>query len=160
MVDHLIKQGLTSPDLLRQCLTDMSGYPGIAHARHAVRLAAGASESPRESEVLYWIVESGLPLPRQQAIIVDSRGVFVARVDMLFEDVKLCVEYDGRAKLQGAYGIPPDEAARREVDRSRGITNGGYRIIHITAENFRDGSGIRLVAETYRYLKKIGYGRR
>lgn len=78
---------------------------------------------------------------------------------MLFEDVKLCVEYDGRAKLQGAYGIPPDEAARREVDRSRGITNGGYRIIHITAENFRDGSGIRLVAETYRYLKKIGYGR-
>jgi len=41
------------------------------------------------------LMGGGLPRPRVQATLVSSQGAFIARVDMLYEQARVVIEYDG-----------------------------------------------------------------
>lgn len=49
--------------------------------------------------------QAGLPAPLQQTEIYDIRGQLLGRVDFLFDDISLAVEYDGAGKHNGEFGI-------------------------------------------------------
>src|SRR5690242_1458634 len=68
--------------------------PGAARLRRLAMLAAPA-ESPMETRLRWLLLESGLPKPEVQVDVHDSRGRFVARVDLLYRAARLVIEFDG-----------------------------------------------------------------
>jgi len=84
-------------------LTKAQGQRGIQKARRALDLLDPRSESPRESITRAIIVEAGIPAPTPQVKIFDRFGRFIARGDLVHEEARVVVEYDGfhHLTLQG-----------------------------------------------------------
>ena len=70
------------------------------------------------------------PRPEVNVDITD-RGRFVARVDMLFREERLVVEY------QGDYHRDPEQWRRDEMRRAE-LESLGYRVTYVTAADLRD----------------------
>jgi hypothetical protein len=73
----------------------MKGYRGIQLVRDALVIASDRAESPRESEMRYYWLESGLPSPRVNPEIYDLRGQFMGRIDLLDDESGYGAEYNG-----------------------------------------------------------------
>ena len=100
-------------------------------------LADGSAESGAESRTRWALRTLGLRLPTPQVEIFDSRGDFVARVDFLYEDMKLVIEVDGRKKYEKAQDVW-DEKLRE--DRLRAL---GYVIVRLTWADLDDLAVVR-----------------
>lgn len=101
-----------------------SGRRGIQNVRRAIRLAEPASESPMESRLRMLLVLAGLPRPIAQVPIHDSRGRFVGRPDLYYEQQRLGIEYDG-----GSHRGRLAEDNRRQ----NGLLRAGVRLLRFTA---------------------------
>jgi len=88
-------------------------WPHVAAAREYLRLASRWSESPLESLSLRWCREQGLPAPAQQLTVRTEGGLFIARVDLVWEKHRTVGELDGRLKYV-AEDDSPAERRRRE----------------------------------------------
>ncbi|WP_336646817.1 endonuclease domain-containing protein [Microbacterium sp. USHLN186] len=108
----------------------------------ALELCDARSESPRESMVRVILVEAGLPVPECNVDIF-AGDVFVARVDMLFAEAKLIVEYDGD------YHRDADQWSRDQIRRAE-LESLGYRVTVVTRRDFDDPDA--LVARIRRLL--------
>jgi len=73
----------------------MKGYCGIQLVRDAIAIASDRAESPRESELRYYWLESALPTPLVNAEVDDLRGRFMGRVDLLDEESGYGAKYNG-----------------------------------------------------------------
>jgi hypothetical protein len=94
-IDMCLRHGLTSRfELERTQLPRMKGYRGIQLVRDALVIASDHAESPRESELRYYWLESGLPPPLVNAEVYDLRGRFMGRVDLLDEESGYGAEYN------------------------------------------------------------------
>ncbi len=137
------RAGLIAADAgLRMGLFDRAELSEIAHAQHrpkvplrVAELASGASESAGESWSRLVFADLGLTQPRQQADICDERGRFVARVDFLFEEQRLVVEFDGDVKYAGADGRQALIDEKRREDTLRRL---GYRVVRLTWRDLAD----------------------
>ena len=76
----------------------MSTWPGGRPVLPVVRFADAGAESPGESLARMFLVAIGLPVPRTQ--VVFRLGEFLARVDMLVDELGWVIEFDGRAKYR------------------------------------------------------------
>ena len=95
-LDMCLRHGLTTrPELEHKQLPHMKGYRGIQLVRDANAVASYRAESPRESELRYYWLESGLPSPSVNADVHDLRGRFVGRIDLLDEESGYGAEYNG-----------------------------------------------------------------
>jgi hypothetical protein len=95
-IDMCLRHGLaTRLELERVQLPRMKGYRGIQLVRDALAIASDRAESPRESELRYYWLESGLPAPVVNPEVYDQRGRFMGRVDLLDEASGYGVEYNG-----------------------------------------------------------------
>lgn len=94
--DRLIshRHPLATRDDLERMHRRFLGGRGSKNRRLAVDLADERAESPRESELRVLLVQAGLPLPESNVEIFDGAR-FVARVDLLYREQRLVVEYDG-----------------------------------------------------------------
>jgi len=109
-----------------------TGQRGARTLRLAVPLLHERAESPRESRLRVDIALAGLPTPKVNVDIFDSRGVFLARADLLFREYKLILEYEGLQHLT-------DRAQwQRDIDRTHALEDEGWRILRVTAEDLRD----------------------
>jgi hypothetical protein len=72
-----------------------AGQRGLQAAKRAAALLDARAESPRESLTRALIAEACLPPPTPQIEIYDSVGRFIARGDLVYEDLKIVIEYDG-----------------------------------------------------------------
>ena len=100
------------------------GRRGSARFRRLVELAAPA-ESPMETRLRDLLLTGGLPPPEVQAELRDQRNRLIGRVDLLYRDAKLVIEYDGanhRDRL-----VSDDQ-------RQNLIMDAGYRILRFTAQ--------------------------
>ncbi len=93
--------------------------------RALVRVRRG-SDSPMETRARLAFAEGGLPEPELNATIRDSRGQWLARVDFLWRDARLIVEYQSEFHADNRRR-EADEARRRQLEAA------GYRVIFITA---------------------------
>ncbi|MGO0575250.1 type IV toxin-antitoxin system AbiEi family antitoxin domain-containing protein [Ornithinimicrobium panacihumi] len=106
--------------------TALGPVPGKPRARRVLQLAGGLSDSAGETRCRWLFILLGLPTPRQQITILDPDGVFVGRVDFLFEKEKVVVEFDGMGKYADVKDI---RAEKVREDRLRTL---GYEVVRLT----------------------------
>jgi very-short-patch-repair endonuclease len=90
-----------------------------------MELADAASESPMETRLRVLLVSAGLPKPCVQAEISDG-GTFIARVDLLYPEQRLVIEYDGATHRASV------AADNRRQNR---LIDAGYRILRFTGSD-------------------------
>ncbi len=133
--DHGLAQGLlTSEELEARIRKD--GDPAATLAR----LASPLSESAGESLTRLVFDVLTVPQPEQQVEIRDEQGRFVARVDFLFRESRLVVEFDGLAKYAGAKGPEALAAEKRREDELRRL---GYRVVRLVWADLFDPIRVR-----------------
>lgn len=144
VTDHLIarRNGPLSVAAL-QAAHEMAGSGRGARTRaEALALCAGGSESPRESETRVMLVLGGLPIPETNVDIWDGER-FVARVDMLYRDRRVVVEYDGEYHMTHAQW--QKDQARRAALREL-----GFEVVVVMTADLHDPTA--LVARIRRLL--------
>ena len=114
---------------LRTAANQAKGIPGVGRRVQALELCNERAESPRESELRVLVVTAGLGEPECNAVIRDSAGRFVARVDLLYRDCRLILEYDGD------YHRDPAQWSRDQSRRAE-LESLGYRVSVVTARDF------------------------
>ncbi|GGF60803.1 hypothetical protein GCM10011366_30830 [Ornithinimicrobium tianjinense] len=109
-------------------LTERALAEGFGSATHTVRevvaAADGRSESTGESRTR-WLVRALGWACTPQVELRDEHGQFVARVDLLLDDWRVVIEFDGAVK----YTDPAVVFA--EKDRERRIRDLGYEVVRL-----------------------------
>jgi hypothetical protein len=98
----------------------------VRRAARVVDVSGDGSDSPLETLCRLLFVGHGLPPADQQALLVDPRDGWFARVDFLWPAHRTVVEADGRTK----YGEPAD--LWREKLRQERIEELGYAVVRVT----------------------------
>jgi very-short-patch-repair endonuclease len=122
--DQFLKGGLVTMAQLRKYVAGHPRAKGIARLRRVVELAEPKAESPMETRLRMLLVLARLPRPEVQISILDKKGRFLARPDLLYRNQCLALEYDG------------DNHRDRLVDdnrRQNGLVGAGYRLLRFTA---------------------------
>ncbi len=157
VVDGLLHLGLMSGDELT-ALIDRARRKGVA--RGAVRVGAfadGRSESPAESHSRVVLAGVGLPIPRLQAVVLSSTGMFVARTDFEMEGFATVAECDGVSKYV-RYLRPGEtiaDAVIREKRREDEIRSHGREMVRWIPAELRQ-PGI-LLARFARAFARAGF---
>jgi hypothetical protein len=129
-------------------LADALASSGLAgEAARAVEMADGRSESPGESWARMVFAGLALPAPELQAEIRDAGGRLVGRVDFLFRERRLIVEFDGKVKYEGADGGTALFREKRREDMLRSL---GYQVVRLTWRDLHDPARVeRLIMEAF-----------
>jgi hypothetical protein len=103
-----------------------SHLDGVQRARRAAEFVREAVESPRETDVRVALMRSGLPEPEINTNIMDDRGAFLARGDMVYRQWNVLVEYDGWQHERDASQRQRDHLRREALEAA------GWRVIVVT----------------------------
>lgn len=129
--DSALRMGLFDAAEAGRRSAEVAGQRGCRRLRRAVRLLDGMRESPLESASVAYFVEQRILLPRCQVDIRLPSGLFLGRVDFLWEDARLVGEADGQLKYADA------EALYAEKRREDAIRAAGYRFIRWGMQDLR-----------------------
>jgi Transcriptional regulator, AbiEi antitoxin len=127
VVDQALRLRIATPQQLMDALAPFARRSGIRTARRAVEFGDGRAESVGESRLRVMLSELGLPAPLPQAEIRDETGSFVARVDFLFDQFAVIVEFDGAVK----YGDGSADALIAEKAREDRLRDLGYQVVRV-----------------------------
>jgi very-short-patch-repair endonuclease len=126
--DAALSSGKTTLDDLKIWLVRLARHRDVTHARQAVRLADGRSESVGETRTRLLLNALGFQ-PTPQVEIRDAQGRLVGRVDFLLELERIIVEFDGLMKYADATGREALAAEKSREDRMRAL---GYEFVRLT----------------------------
>lgn len=128
VVDQALRLRIATSQQLTDALTPFARRSGIRTAGRAVEFGDGRAESVGESRLRVVLSDLGLPTPLLQADIRDEDGSHVARVDFLFPQYGVIVEFDGAVKYSdGNPKVLIAEKARE--DRLRDL---GYQVVRVS----------------------------
>jgi hypothetical protein len=120
-LDMSLRHGLTTRlELQHLQLPRMKGYRGIQLVRDALVISSDRAESPRESELRYYWLESGLPFPSVNPEVYDVDGRLMGRIDLLDEESGYGGEYNGH--WHEMWDRPEKDARRLSRLRSLNLT--------------------------------------
>jgi hypothetical protein len=125
-LDAMLRLGVTSVDEIRDVLGEFAGYRGVAQARELTSLASPLAESPQESRTRLRCVDAGFPAPEPQIVVRRADGLFVARLDMGWREVRRGLEFDGDEHHSSA----SDQAHDRR--RRLGVESTGWGLAVVT----------------------------
>ncbi|MFE7846591.1 endonuclease domain-containing protein [Microbacterium sp. NPDC057407] len=136
VTDHLIARrgGRLTLGALHEAHRQAGSGRGSRTRADALALCVGGSESPRESETRVALVLAGLPTPETNVEIWDG-GRFVARVDMLYRDRKIVIEYDGEYHFTHAQW-------QRDRSRRAALAELGYHIVVVASADLADPASL------------------
>ncbi len=144
------KEPRYTPLDLRIAVAHLKGRRGSRALREAAALARAKVDSPKETEARLLIVDAGLPEPIVNFELTDASGSFVARVDLSWPDVRVCVEYEGD-------GHRTDKRRfRADITRRERIEDHDWRVIRITDDDLKNG-GRELLKRVRAALKARGW---
>lgn len=129
-LDAALRSGTCSRDDLRAAAASQSGRRGIVPVRELLTLAAGAAESPMESEARLAMIDGGLPRPELQYHLVDCTGQ-TWRLDFAWPDYRVAAEYDGVDWHSGP------KAFLRDRHRTAALQDLGWVVVPIVAADVR-----------------------
>lgn len=132
---------LQRPDLV-DALRDRSS----GRASELIRVGP---ESVQETRVRLMLVLAGLPEPAIQAPVHDDRGLFVGRLDHLFEEFDVGVEYDGRQHAES------QSQWNRDLNRREALDQRGIRLVVLTRDRLWPPTDA--VLRVHAALKERGY---
>lgn len=128
------RQGIGRPDAERAPLTSIrelqdviaSGRRvGIRRLREAVELIREDSWSPRESKLRCVLMDARLPEPVLNMDVFDSRGAFLACVDLAYPEEKVAIEYQSMLH---------SSTYSQDVERLAALRAAGWTVIEVTSE--------------------------
>ncbi|MGB3763619.1 MAG: type IV toxin-antitoxin system AbiEi family antitoxin domain-containing protein [Ornithinimicrobium sp.] len=119
-------------------LSRLRRRPGMATIRSVVKAADALAESPLETQARVVLRSLGYR-PRLQARLLSTDGHFVARVDLLIEDLGVVVEVDGRVKYQQHNST---QALVSEKRRENAIVDLGYAVFRLEHHHLADPKAI------------------
>ena len=146
--DWLVAQKHTDAATLR-AYTLTSHLDGVQRARRAAEFVRDGVESPRETDVRLALVFSGLAEPELNVNIVDQRGRFLARGDLVYRRWKVLVEYDGWQHERDAWQRQKDHLRREALEAA------GWLVIVVTTADMRAPKSV--AARVARALTSRGY---
>ena len=126
------------------CVAKMHRGRAAATINQLVNLADSRSDSPAESLMRLVLFELGFIDHKQQVIIGDDHGNFIARVDFMLIAYNIVIEVDGEGKYNGTFG-DPFEQLNRERRRHNATTNLGYQVIRISWKQLQSGEAKQLI---------------
>jgi hypothetical protein len=132
--DAALHQKLVTPDDLLVMANELRDWPGSRAVGRAVSFADGLAETVGESRSRVLCHRFDLPTPRLQ-VEIRRDGVLLGRVDMLIDEWKLVLEFDGRLKYRLDGSTEPERlegivwAEKVREDSIRGEGYGVFRII-------------------------------
>lgn len=130
-IDSSVHRGLSATRVLADRLAELRG-PG----RHGVAaldrlMPDGGGESPLERQFLGLLRRNRLPRPTTQFRVEGVNGL-VARVDFIYEGLRVVVEVTGRK------GHVSDAERQRDAQRRNELTDLGYRLYEYTRGDVED----------------------
>jgi hypothetical protein len=127
--DRLVRLGRCQPDSLCAYVAEQ-GRAVATLPRRAASLARERVDSFRETRLRLCLVLAGMPDPQCNPVI-KTDGHPIGRVDLLLEEFKVIVEYDGDQHRTDKW--------QWSVDIHRGEEFGslGYRTVRVTAAHLR-----------------------
>ena len=133
----LLESGLRSKKF---DLDDLDRAYAALHARRRmgrlqplVAMAGSLAGSVAESRGSWIFDQAGLPRPQQQWEVLRADGSLVGKVDWVWHEWRLIVEFDGKVKYSGKFGKTGTDALfdeKKREDEIRELT--GYRILRLT----------------------------
>lgn len=134
-IDHAIRSGMTTLDLLGSFLADeaRSGTSGVRLLRERIARREGqrgSVRSPLERTVLDLIIESGLPQPELNVPIRGEDG-FYALVDMYYPAQRLVLEIQSYERHSSLTSF------NRDAERLSELTVRGYKVLEVTHEQVK-----------------------
>lgn len=105
------------------------GVRGLRQVKQVLRLVDAGAESPKESWLRLLVRRHGFPPVQTQLEVRDEYGIFVARLDMGWPDLKVAVEYDGDQHRTNRRQYVRDMRRREELDRL------GWFVVRVVAED-------------------------
>lgn len=129
-VDALLNATRTPVAQVNSIAARYPGARGLRQLRETLDLADGGSESPQETRLRLFLVQSGLPRPVTQIVVLNDRGPD-RRVDMGWPEWKVGVEYDGEQ-----HWTNPDSYAE-DIERLEFLATQGWNIIRVSSRQLR-----------------------
>ncbi|VXB62301.1 hypothetical protein [Citricoccus sp. K5] len=123
---------LSSIQNIKDVITKRTKVKGIRRARQAVELLREGADSPQESRLRIRIVDAGFPEPVVNPEVVLSTGERVPP-DLVWEDVKICVQYEGDHHRSDA------KQWDRDIQRDRRMQFDGWIVLRVTKQVFTPG---------------------
>lgn len=124
--DVVVGQELATREQLRRLAAWARGRRGVTRFRRALPHLDGRAESPPESYLRVWLAECRLPRMTPQVPVRDSRGVEVARPDLLNDEFQVVGEYEG------AYHRDRDQFAA-DIARRERLVSLGFDVVQVEA---------------------------
>jgi hypothetical protein len=143
--DAIVRLGLCSPERLCQEAATARTRRRLL-ARRAAALVRPRVDSPMETRLRLLLVLAGLPEPRTNLDVRADDGLWLARPDLSYPELRIAIEYDGRHPLLD------DEQGAHDIGRKEALDRRGWRVIVVTARDLRrePDSTIRRVLDVLR----------
>ncbi|MGO1885013.1 MAG: endonuclease domain-containing protein [Citricoccus sp.] len=120
---------LSSVENLKEAIGQRTKMKGIKRAREVVELLREGSDSPQESRLRIRVVDAGFSEPVVNPEIILSSGERITP-DLVWEDVKICVQYEGDHHRSDA------EQWDRDIQRDRRMQFDGWIVLRVTKQVF------------------------
>lgn len=144
-LDAALHQGLATIEEARAWLRKLRRRPRMRVMTRVVEAADGLSESPLETKARLSVIALGY-LVSLQVVLRTVDGEFVARVDLLIEELGVVIEVDGRSKYRRDDGTGSIETVLSEKQRESAIRDLGYGLVRV------DNRGLDSLAELDRRI--------
>jgi hypothetical protein len=136
--DAALHMGLTTADELSAVVAGANRRRGVVRARAVLDRLDARAESAPESMARIWAQDACLPDVTPQAVIRDEGGAFIARVDLLFEEYRVVVEYEGSHHRTA-------EQYAKDLTRRNKLAALGYLVVHLDASTLERGKAVRVM---------------
>jgi hypothetical protein len=148
--DAILWRGAASRSDLVTVVETRRGGRGVAALRDALPLLRVGSASPQETRARLFFGEIGLPEPELNADVISSEGLWLGRVDFLWREARVIVEYEGDQHRTDR------RQWQHDIMRVRDLEDDGWRVVRITSRDLSDRSARTALA---RRLQRLLLGR-
>ncbi|MFB4318414.1 hypothetical protein [Actinomadura sp. 21ATH] len=123
--DQMLRRGHTTIDRLTGFLHGCDRRRGVKRARDAVPLLDGRADSPPESRARILLTDAGLPRPVVNQDVVNAWGIWLARPDLSYPELKIAIQYEG-----GHHQSDPAQYAY-DIERDGRLIDEGWTVIRL-----------------------------
>ena len=148
--DAILWRGAASRSDLVTVVETRRGGRGVAALRDALPLLRVGSASPQETRARLFFGEIGLPEPELNPDVISSEGLWLGRVDFLWREARVIVEYEGDQHRTDR------RQWQHDIMRVRDLEDDGWRVVRITSRDLSDRSARTALA---RRLQRLLLGR-
>ncbi|WP_265523646.1 DUF559 domain-containing protein [Oerskovia flava] len=123
------RRPLTTPAELADLSRRTVKVKGIVQVRSVLGQLRPGTDSTMETRARLALVGAGLPCPEVNGVVLDPDGRYVKRVDLLYRDLRIAIEYDGD------HHRTDQQQWRDDVRRRRRLEELGWTVVVVVADD-------------------------